>query len=208
MNEHVILLHGLWMRGLVMSSLARRLRDADYSVDVLDYPSVAGGPQQGAERLIAALRAAKSPRVHLVGHSLGGMVALHALQSMTDAPAGNVVCLGSPLRGSSAAQKFAHWPVGSWLLGRSSAALCQGIECWDNSRPLGVIAGSLPMGFGFVIGGLEAPHDGTVSVAETQIEGLSDHCVVAATHTGLVFSAEAAKQTVAFLSSGRFAHLP
>ena len=42
MTEHVILLHGVWMRGLTLFSLARRLRAAGFSVDVFDYASVFG----------------------------------------------------------------------------------------------------------------------------------------------------------------------
>ena len=55
-----------------------------------------------------------------------------------------------------------------------------------------------------LVGGLEEPHDGTVSVAETQLEGIADHLTLAATHTGLPFSHEAAEQIVAFLRHGRF----
>ena len=38
--------------------------------------------------------------VALVGHSLGGLVALEALRRQPDLPVSRVVCLGSPLRGS------------------------------------------------------------------------------------------------------------
>jgi hypothetical protein len=70
---------------------------------------------------------------------------------------------------------------------------------------VGAIAGRLPIGFGFAFGALTSPHDGTVSVAETELPGLTDHCVVPATHTGLLFSQDAAEQTIAFLRTARFA---
>jgi hypothetical protein len=41
-------------------------------------------------------------------------------------------------------------------------------------------------------------------VAETELPGLTDHCVVPATHTGLLFSAEAAGKAIAFLRGARF----
>jgi hypothetical protein len=44
-----------------------------------------------------------------------------------------------------------------------------------------------------------------VSVAETELPGLTDHCIVPATHTGLLFSQDAAEQTIAFLRGARFA---
>ena len=43
-----------------------------------------------------------------------------------------------------------------------------------------------------------------MAVAETRLPGITDHCVVAASHSGLLFSSEAAAQTVAFLRHGRF----
>lgn len=46
--------------------------------------------------------------------------------------------------------------------------------------------------------------DGTVSVEETRLPGLRDHCIVPASHTGLVLSPHAAAQTAAFLREGRF----
>ena len=39
--------------------------------------------------------------------------------------------------------------------------------------------------------------DGTVAVSETRIPGLSRHVTVAASHSGLVFSPDAARQTAA-----------
>ena len=43
MTEHVILVHGLWMRALAMGALSRRLRAAGYDVSTFDYASV--GPE-------------------------------------------------------------------------------------------------------------------------------------------------------------------
>jgi hypothetical protein len=64
----------------------------------------------------------------------------------------------------------------------------------------------MPFGFGIGIGALlTAPHDGTVSVEETRLAGLSDHCTVDATHTGLLFSPDVADRTIAFLRNGTFA---
>ena len=89
-------------------------------------------------------------------------------------------------------------------MGRSGEILREGLLRWDDARPVGVIAGRVPVGLGSLLGALPAPHDGTVSVAETRLEGITDHVVVPATHSGLAFSAEAAEQIVAFLREGRF----
>jgi pimeloyl-ACP methyl ester carboxylesterase len=206
MTEHVILLHGVWMRGLTLFSLARRLRGAGYSVDVFDYASVFGDSAAIVERLRKRMREASADRVHLVGHSLGGIVALETTRHVRDLPRGHIVCLGPPLKGSSVARLLAHFPGGRWMLGSNHAKLVAGVERWDGSRPVGVVAGRMPFGLGISLGALlTAPHDGTVSVEETRLAGLADHCTVAATHTGLLFSADVADLTVGFLRNGRFA---
>ncbi|RBH04597.1 alpha/beta hydrolase, partial [Xanthomonas oryzae pv. oryzae] len=46
--------------------------------------------------------------------------------------------------------------------------------------------------------------DGTVALAETRLPGLRDHCVMRASHSGLLRSPEAAAQALAFLRCGRF----
>ena len=72
--------------------------------------------------------------------------------------------------------------------------------------PVGAIAGRCRSASASSSARWRSPHDGTVSVEETRLPGLADHCMVPATHTGLVFSDEAANQTVAFLRTARFAH--
>jgi len=205
MTEHVILLHGVWMRGLTLFSLARRLRSAGYTVDVFDYASVFGDSTRTCERLRTRMREVEAERVHLVGHSLGGILALEATRRMRDLPRGHIVCLGPPLKGSSVARLLAHFPGGRWILGSNRNVLVAGVERWDGSRPVGVVAGQMPFGLGVTIGALTAPHDGTVTVEETRLGGLADHCTVDATHTGLLFSSDVAELTVGFLRNGRFA---
>ncbi len=204
-TETVILLHGLWMRAFTLAALRHRLERAGFSVELFDYASVLRGAEVGVEDLLRRARADKGRTIHFVGHSLGGLVALQALQRAPELTRGRVVCLGSPLRGSAVARSLARLPGGALVIGKSVDILTNGIERWDGKQSVGVIAGRLPIGFGFAFGALTSPHDGTVSVAETELPGLTDHCVVPATHTGLLFSQDAAEQTIAFLRTARFA---
>jgi len=204
--EHVILLHGLWMRAFTLTMLRRRIERAGYTVHLFDYASVMHDPDFSIAELLKRARALRGEKIHFVGHSLGGLMALRALKQVRDLPGGRVVCLGSPLCGSQVARSVASLPGGSLLVGKSADILRDGLRRWDGPHAVGAIAGRLPIGLGFVVGSLGSPHDGTVSVAETRLPGLADHCVVAATHLGLVFSDEAANQTVAFLRSERFKH--
>ncbi len=204
MTAHVILLHGIWMRGITLQPLARRLRSAGYDVETLDYASVYGGVPPAAARLRERMRAIDADAVHLVGHSLGGLVALEAAREPHDLPPGHIVCLGPPLCGSAAARALARVPGGRWLMGHSAQVLADGVDAWTALRDVGVIAGSLPFGLGAAMGTLGTQHDGTVAVAETRLPGIADHRTVAVSHTGLLLSAEVAELTAAFLRNGRF----
>jgi Putative serine esterase (DUF676) len=202
-----ILVHGLWMSGLQLSMIKRRL-ESDGSLRALPftYPTTVGAMSDHVRRLIDYARAQGVERLHFVGHSLGGLVILRALQVTDDLPPGRAVLLGSPLQGSRTAQRFARLPFGRALIGRALAEEC--IDCspreWSGRRDIGVIAGSTGMGLGRLIGRLDAQHDGTVMVEETRLPGARDHIVLGTSHTGMLLSPQVAQQTRHFLEHGRF----
>jgi len=206
MPEHVILLHGLWMRGFALALLHKRLAEAGFEVDRFDYMSVVSSQERIVERLHARMADHAPAPVHLVGHSLGGLLALQACRGAGQLPPGRIVCLGSPVKGSAAARGFAGFGHGGEaLLGHNRELLEHGMACWDGVREVGMIAGRVPIGLGAMLAQMDGEHDGTVAVAETQLPGLADHCVVETSHTGLLLSSDAAQQVVHFLQHGRFA---
>jgi hypothetical protein len=117
-----------------------------------------------------------------------------------------VVCLGSPLTGSGAATGMLRWAPAAAMLGRSAALLQHGVDGWKGHAQVGVIAGCVPHGLGALLAGFDGDHDGTVAVTETRLAGVTDHVVVEASHSGLLFSTDAVDQAVAFLHHGRFSH--
>lgn len=208
MGEPVILLHGLWLRGFALWPLARRLARAGFVPEIFDYPSVRGGPEPAIARLAARL-AEHVGVPHLVGHSLGGLIALETLRRHPGLPVRRVVCLGSPLAGSSAAARGqARLPALLRLLGASPRLIVEGIGRWEGRAEVGVVAGALAWGMGRVLGRFDGPHDGTVAVAETRIPGLADHRTIRCNHTGLLLAPAAARLVAAFLREGRFGPLP
>lgn len=200
----MLLLHGIWMRSAAMSVLARRLRASGFAVSTMNYPSVDGGPTTTLPLLAKRLRELGPGPVRIVGHSLGGLMALSALQAAPDLPVDRVLCLGSPLCGSGAANRLARWPGGAALLGNSRALLQGGVPAWQGRAQVAMIAGTLPLGLGAFIGRMPQPHDGTVTVAETRLPGLSAHHEMRVSHSGLVFSRAVAAQAARFLLNGRF----
>lgn len=209
MPDQIILLHGLWMRGFALGLLHKRMADAGFAVDRFDYMSVVSSQERIVERLHRRMQRFAPGPVHLVGHSLGGLLALQACREAAELPPGRIVCLGSPVKGSAAARGFAGFGQGGEaLLGHNRELLENGMERWEGAREAGMIAGRVPIGLGAMLTHMEGEHDGTVAVAETQLPGLADHCVVETSHTGLLLSADAARQAVHFLRHGRFAPAP
>lgn len=202
----VVLVHGLWMHGLAMTLMGRRLAAAGYEIARVDYHSFAERPDQAIKRIAKAVERAgiSAPPVHIVGHSLGGLLSLAAIRDGTIGIDGRIVCLGSPLAGSATARQLVEGQLGPWLVGRCSALLAKGLEHWPGPNEVGMIAGTMGIGLGRLLGAMDVPHDGTVAVEETRIDGLTDHIEIEASHSGLIASAAVADLVETFLRDGRF----
>ena len=88
--------------------LRLRLARAGFKTHQFVYRSVSVDLDANAQRLTDYLGRVPGDTVHLLGHSLGGVIAVRALQTLAPARIGRVVCLGSPLRGSTAARTLAR----------------------------------------------------------------------------------------------------
>jgi pimeloyl-ACP methyl ester carboxylesterase len=205
----IVYVHGLWQRGLESHWLRRRLSlDLGAEARAFSYPSVAADATTNARALAKYLGAIRADTLHLIGHSLGGLliVKLFAEDAEARLPPGRIVLLGSPLRGSRSAQKLARLPFGKKImgLGVGEELLASRERRWNGTRDLGVIAGDLGFGFGRLVGPLGGPSDGTILVEETELEGTADRLVLRVSHTGMLFSAAVARAAGAFLRTGRF----
>jgi pimeloyl-ACP methyl ester carboxylesterase len=201
--RRVILLHGLWMPGASMQWLATRLAAAGFEPEIFSYHGVSDAPDTAVARLVQRLDQADAD---IVAHSLGGLIALQALCELRTVRKRRVVCLGSPLIGSGAVTGMLRWAPAAAMFGHSATLLQEGVQCWKGEADVGVIAGRVPHGLGALFAGFDDEHDGTVAVSETRLPGITDHVIVDASHSGLLFSAEAVDQAVAFLRHGRFVH--
>lgn len=206
-REAIIVVHGLWMSGFQLGVLKRRLeRESGFRGLAFSYPTLSGCMSDHAQSLLQFARQQAVERLHFVGHSLGGIVVLRALQLAEDLPEGRAVLLGTPLQGSRAAQGASRLPFGKAILGAAVNEECIDYTPreWTGSREVGVIAGSLGVGLGRLFANLNTVNDGTVLVEETHLPGAKDHIVLSTSHTAMLFSPEVARQTVCFLRDGRF----
>lgn len=194
------------MNGLETVLLRNRLAQAGFAPQTFRYPSTHAEIAQVADRLASELRGIGSEPVHLVGHSLGGLVILETFERHQILPEGRVVLLGSPVQGSRAARAVASFALGSHLLGPLAAAELtrDRPRAWRGPRELGVIAGSRSAGMGRVFADLGEPNDGTVAQDETRIDGAKEQIVLDVSHTGMLLSSPVAEATARFLADGSF----
>ncbi len=206
-----------------MALLGNRLRRAGFATRLFGYASVADDASTNARRLVAfALSAGGASgrgqghghgqgqlpgRLHLVGHSAGGVLLLRAL---ADSPVladrvSRVVLLGTPYSDSAAARSLLRLPGGRRMLGRT-------LQEWlatprprpDPRHQVGVIAGSRPLGLSRMLIRLPGINDGAVSLEEARVPGACDTLVLPVAHSSLILSAGVADEVAAFLRTGRF----
>jgi pimeloyl-ACP methyl ester carboxylesterase len=201
----VLLVHGIWMTGIEMSRLRWALSASGFDVETFSYHSLRRSPEENAEQLQQFIKRRQYECVHLVAHSLGGIVLLNLFERYPDQPPGRVVLLGSPVQGSLVARRlFAH-PLTRLLIGKAGeCGLIEGAPSWQGQRELGVIVGTSGMGIGRLVGGLSGESDGTVMVSETRIPAAAGSRSYPVGHMGLLFSARVASDVAGFLKTGYF----
>lgn len=209
----VILVHGIFMHGLVMRPLARKLEQLGYRSIIFYYASLRRPPVENARFLknlvdqTAANNAQDSVPIHYLAHSLGGIIVRHLMANYADnLPPGRTVTLGTPHQGSQVAHALCKHHL-RFMLGHSiRQGLLGDIPAWPESREIGSLAGIYKMGAGRVITRLAKPHDGTVAVAETQFAQMSDQICIPVNHTAMMFSDAVVRQADAFFRTGHFLH--
>lgn len=200
----VVLVHGIWSVAPFMRPLAGALRAQDMTVHTFSYSSVFQSQEDIRARLANLVETTQA--CALVGHSLGGLVAMDTLQQRQELQQRiqRLVCLGSPLQGSQVVRALGSIRGGRRILGHGFDALHNARSAWNGRTQVGVIAGRKARGLGQILAPFDVPSDGTVGVHETKLEGVEHHAVVNASHSGLLFCPTTAALTAHFLTHGHF----
>jgi hypothetical protein len=201
-REEVVLVSGLWVPAAAMAVLAARLRRGGFTPRIFAYYGRAPFAANVARLADFALRL-RGAAPHFVGQSLGGVLVFDMLSARTDVPAGRIVLLGAPVRGSLSGRRLGRHAVGRWMLGGCASRWEECDAAWRRPEALGVVAGAARAGLGRLLGPLSGEHDGVVRVAETRVAG-AQHVVVPHGHSPLAFSAPVARRVLHFLREGRF----
>lgn len=207
MKEAVVFVHGIYMFGLELAVLRQRLRRCGFDCYQFRYPSLKQTPKENASALNAFLQTIKAERIHLVAHSLGGIVVSHLFADFPEQKPGRVLMMASPLKGSYLAGYMSR---SQWLRGLLGKAVQQGLlgdsPSWKGTQEIGMISGTHGVGLGWFImrGKLPRPHDGTVLLSETQVNEIQQNLQVPYSHFGMLFRKIVAEASCRFLRDGVF----
>lgn len=195
-GESVILVHGMVAHRSLMWPMARYLRRHGYQVTNWGYPSIRGAIEECGEGLRAELkRLASCPeisQIHLIGHSMGGIVVRCALQGQSFSKLGRIVMLVTPNSGSHAARRLAP-PLG-WL--------CPYLrELSDSSDSF---VSQLPPLEGLEIGAVASRIDHVVSLGSALAVSATDHMLINVWHGLVPCSPVVSREARQFLQTGRF----
>ena len=194
----IVLVHGLFMPGLIMQYLYRHLKKNGYDVYIFSYNTFQF--EQGVDRLNDSV--VQGGRVYFVGHSLGGLLIRRYFEKYNPKFQDScIVTLGTPHNGSIVAKKIME-KTSNRLFLKTSDILSNGLKYQNTEVDIGLIIGSLNIGVGNVFKNKNG--DGVVLLEESILEGAKDTVVINSNHTGLVYSKEAVMHIVRFIKERKF----
>jgi pimeloyl-ACP methyl ester carboxylesterase len=204
----IVFVHGAVVNGLEMIPLRRRFSRLGYRVRQFHYHSMLVGLEENVRRLEQFIGETTGDILHVVGHSMGGVLARHAFERRPDPRPGRLVALGSPFLDCWLGHRVSGLhDRGHCLLGKTvhEHILHPRDPVWRGGRDFGVIAGTYPLGIGCIFPGLPRPSDGVVLHRETRLQGIAGHVTYRLNHFGLLYSSRCAEQIARFLATGAFA---
>jgi pimeloyl-ACP methyl ester carboxylesterase len=204
----VLLVHGIMRSGGTFGALEEALNERGYDAGAISYPSSRDTIENHAAGLAALLdRQEDSDTVSFVTHSMGGLVVRHLL-ARDDAwqdhiKVQGVVMIAPPNQGSAIARTLKDLGPYRLIYGESGQELTPAEVALvpPLAHDFAIIAGGKGDGQGYNPL-LSGDDDGTVTVAETRLDGAKNFLIVREIH-GLISGHQATIQaTVNFLTRG------
>lgn len=207
----VVLLHGLGRTHRSMAPLRRYLDGLGYTTWSRTYPSRQRTIQDLADEVSDWIRRDLGDRPIVgVTHSMGGILVRYMRERL---PWRGVVMLAPPNQGSLVAAHLSDHPLFRWAFGPAGRQLADAADWPAPPGPFAVVAGTRGPSWGNVPSWLihrlrvfpaGEPHDGTVRVAETRLDGMIAFAEVDASHTFLMNHPATRGLVRQFLQTGGF----
>jgi pimeloyl-ACP methyl ester carboxylesterase len=192
----VSLVHGFMANKYMLAVLGRRLRARGYLTSAWGYWNMQCSLLVHAERFARELAGLDAdPRIgtiHVVGHSMGGIIGRAALARYRPEKLGRFVMLAPPNRGSFVATATKN------TFGRLLKPV---VELSTDPESL---VNRLPMPAGVEVGVIAAEYDALVTEESTHPDAPHAHVTLPTWHTGLLFRPETAELVSGFLETGAF----
>ncbi len=194
-----------------MAGLDAALRRRRAAVLNLGYPSRQRSLSELADDIHPAIQGFNpdsNGTLHLVTHSMGGLVARVYLDRHRPANLGRVVMLAPPNQGSEVADRLQHRFWFRWAFGPAGPELttAHAATLPAPDYPVGVIAGTRSI-YPLASRRLPGPNDGRVTLARTKLASPrpdGDWIAIPATHPFIMRDPEAISLTMRFLETGSF----
>lgn len=208
-GDGVLLVHGITRSSKSMAGYRAPLEKAGLHVFPFDYPSTRVDLNAAAEYLHQVIESLEGiEQIHIVAHSMGGVVARTYRAKHRDERLNRLVLVGSPQNGAEMADlardkanlffKTIFGPAGQQLITDQAGFLA---KLPKPDVEFAVIAGGHPPdGINPLIPGDD---DGIVSVASTRLAGAADYLYVESMHLALNRNETAHAATVRFLKTGK-----
>ena len=167
------------------------------------------GMDENVDMLRKFIRETEGDVLHVIGHSMGGVLTQRVFEQAPDPRPGRLIAVGSPFLDCWVARRISGLHVrGHTLLGRTvHDHISHPRETtWRGARDFGVLAGTYPFGIGSIFRNLPRPSDGVVLWEETRLHGVRDHVTFNLNHFGMLLSRRCWSQIARFLACGTFSH--
>ncbi len=216
-KEIVVILHGIAKTSSSMRPVELAVQKEGYKTFSITYPST----DKNLDGIAAYLREKhmtkefwqSAEKVHVITHSMGGLVARRYLDTYKDktpeGKLGRVVMLAPPNQGSEVSDLIHKLPPYQWYYGPAGNELTTDAQSQNKSDiyyDLGIIAGTKEWPYFVAAFVTPGKSDGRVTVEKTKLKGMKDHVTVNGTHTFIMDRPDVHKQVLHFLKEGEFEH--
>ena len=212
-KECVLLIHGLARSTAHMGSMRNALDQQGFMAIAIDYPSTRYPIERLADAIlpsgISACRALGASRIHLVTHSMGGIVARQYLKHNDVQDMGRLVMLAPPNQGSELIDFYRDIPGFEKFLGPAATQLGT-----DRKSSLPLQLGPVNVDTGIITGSvssnslmsltLPGKDDGKVTTASTRVTGMCAQIILPTSHRMIMKDKRSIHEVIQYLTDGEF----